>query len=122
MGKVSKNYLSKNLVGSFRGLPGVLRARKYTAKESVRKELEAIPAYTLFKPAKQIFQRRLTRVYFNNFQWSIDLMTMINLAQYNKQIKYVLISIDNFSKYLRTAFLKNKVAGTVLQALKQMFK
>lgn len=73
-------------------------------------------AYALQKPVRHRF--RTTNVTSINEQWDIDLLSVINLAENNDGVKYLLFAIDIFSRKLHVQPLKNKTAKSVLDAMK----
>ena len=66
------------------------------------------------KPPKKIYITNKTNVYHIDDTWSLDIL---NLKDYgpenNRGYRYVLVTIDNFSKYGWTVPLKNENAQTI---------
>lgn len=57
-----------------------------------------------------------------NAQWDGDLASMENISKYNNGIKFLLILIDIFSRFLIVKPLKDKKkSDTVAKALKSIF-
>lgn len=56
-----------------------------------------------------------------NAQWDGDLASMENISKYNNGIKFLLILIDFFSRFLIVKPLKDKKNDTVAKALKSIF-
>ena len=52
---------------------------------------------------------------------AIDLISVENLSEHNKEYNYILTAIDYFSRNVWAKPLKNKEAWTVLTALKCVF-
>ena len=52
--------------------------------------------------------------------WSLDLAFVDKLAQYNHDVKYLLVAVDCMSRYLRVQPLKSKYATTTAEAFKLM--
>jgi hypothetical protein len=50
-------------------------------------------------------------------QLDVDLLDMQSLAKYNDNVKYLLVTIDVFSRYVRVRPLKNKTAKAVEKSL-----
>ena len=71
------------------------------------------------KPPKKNYDTNKTDVYYIDDIWSLD---MIDLKDYspknNRGYRYVLVTIDNFSKYGWTIPLKNKNAQTIKDSFK----
>ena len=55
-------------------------------------------------------------------QWSMDLADMIKYATYNDGLKYILVIVDVFSKYLWLWKLKGKTGESVAEALSNIFR
>ena len=55
-------------------------------------------------------------------QADVDLMDMTQLAEYNDGVHFVLLHIDDFSRYVRTVPLHSKTGKEVAQALESIFR
>ena len=119
---IKRVYSNKNLRGAFTGFPAFVKARKYKDFKKVKEALQELESYTLHKRVLKKIPRRVTRVFFANYQWSIDLMSTQNVAKYNRGINYVMVIICNFSKFLITKNLKSKSAIDVETALASVLK
>ena len=89
-----------------------------------RKELKAWlktqETYGIHKPARRRFKRPRVMVSGIGKQADVDLMDMTQLAEYNDGVRFVLLHIDDFSRYVRT--LHSKTGKEVAQALKSIFR
>ena len=66
------------------------------------------------KPPKKNYPRNKTDVYHIDDIWSLDILDLKDYcAENNKGYRYVLVVIDNFSKFVWTIPLKNKNAQTI---------
>ena len=66
------------------------------------------------KPPKKNYPTNKTDVYFIDDIWSLDILDLKDYGpENNKGYRYVLVTIDNFSKYGWTIPLKNKNAQTI---------
>jgi len=74
------------------------------------------------KPARRNFHRSTVVVTGIDAQWDGDLASIENIAKYNDGIKFLLILIDIFSRFLIIKPLKNKKSLTVANALKLIFE
>ena len=79
-------------------------------------------AYRLHKPVRKIFPRRKTLSYFPNDLLQVDLAELILFARVNRGIRYLLVAIDVFSKFLYVIPLKRKNKDEMLKAFKILFK
>jgi hypothetical protein len=76
----------------------------------IKKWLQNQDDYSLQRPIRRQFKR--ARVVVSSFdeQLDVDLLDMQSLAKYNDNVKYLLVTIDVFSRYVRVRPLKNKTA------------
>ena len=69
------------------------------------------------KPAKKIYPTNKTIVKSIDDTWSADLLDLIDYGvKNNRGYRYILVLIDNFSKYGWGIPLKNKYATTIKEA------
>ena len=79
-------------------------------------------ANELHKPVKRKFQKRRVFVPDIDDTWAADLVEMGKFSEWNKNIKYLLMVIDVFSKFGWIKPLKNKQGATVARAFEEIFK
>lgn len=79
-------------------------------------------AYSLQKPIRHRFKNANVRVTTINEQWDIDLLSMDNLAGDNDGVRFLLCAIDIFSRKLYIKPVKNKMAKSVLEAMKELLQ
>ena len=66
------------------------------------------------KPPKRNYATNKTDVYFIDDIWSLDILDLKDYGpENNRNYRYVLVIIDNFSKFGWTIPLKNKIAQTI---------
>ena len=66
------------------------------------------------KSPKENYAINKTDVYHNDHTWSLDILDLKDYGpENNRGYRYVLVTIDNFSKYGWTVPLKNKNAQTI---------
>ena len=66
------------------------------------------------KPPKKYYNTNKTNVYYIDDTWSLDILDLKDYGpKNNRGYRYVLVIIDNFSKYGWTIPLKNKNAQTI---------
>ena len=66
------------------------------------------------KPPKKYYATNKTNVYYIDDTWSLDILDLKYYGpENNRNYRYVLVNIDNFSKYGWTIPLKNKNAQTI---------
>ena len=64
----------------------------------------------LFYGTKKKYKRLKVEVRSVNEQWQIDLMDMTSLERYNSRVKYLLVVIDVYSRFVWVKKLRNKNA------------
>lgn len=74
----------------------------------------------LHKSARRNFPRRKVRILGLNDLNQIDLISLIPYAKFNRGHKYILVSIDTFSKYVWAKPLKQKNGKEVADAMKKI--
>ena len=89
-------------------------------KSQIKKWLRQQETYSLHKPAKRP-QTTSIQVSFPDEQWSADLMDMSEFSQENDGIKFVLLVVDTFTKFMWAVALKNKSSKSVSEAFQQIF-
>lgn len=84
--------------------------------------LRGLDAYTLHKHARQPKPRNPTFVYNTRHQWQVDLVETGDLASENNNIRYLLMVIDIFSRFLWVEPLENKKADTFLKGFQEILR
>ncbi|CAG2232029.1 unnamed protein product [Mytilus edulis] len=136
--KQKENYVKRiwtnpNHPGAFAGPDKLLKVIRSEGKFDIsRAHLKKILAkedtYSVQKPSRKTFRRNRVVVAGLNAQWDGDLASMENVSKYNSMekynsdIKFLLILIDIFSRFLIVKPLKDKKSDTVTSALKEIFK
>jgi transposase InsO family protein len=87
----------------------------------IRKWLQDQEAYSLTRGARRRFGRTRVIVEGVDSQWDADLMDMANITKDNDGIRYVLVMIDIFSRFLWCRPLKTKRGLELVQAFKSIF-
>ena len=89
---------------------------------TIKKILSKEDTYTVQKSPRRNFPRNRVIVSGQNDQWDIDLASMENVSKYNDGVKYLLVVIDIFSRFLMVKTLKDKKSATVAKGLKELFR
>ena len=101
----------------------VKREGRYQIKRKLLKEwLTSQETYGLHNQARRRFKRPRVMVAGVGVQADSDLMDMTQLSVYNDNINYVLVVIDDFSRYVWTKPLKSKNGREVAKAFKDIFQ
>ena len=77
-------------------------------------------AYSLQKPRRHKFKTASVKVSSLGEQLDIDLLSVVNLAEDNDGVKFLLCAIDILSRTLWVLPLKSKTAKEVLNAMKEI--
>lgn len=95
--------------------PGVLGIRK------IRKWLEKQEVYSINRPLKRTFRRNRVVVQKRFDQFDADLADFQKLAGKNNGVKFLLVVIDVFSRYVWVEPLKSKANSVVVNGFKAIF-
>lgn len=100
------NYFDPKKPGAYAGPDKLFKvlSKEYPGKftrDIVSKWLSKQDAYALQKPVRHRFKTANVRVTFIDEQWDIDLLSMINLAEENDGVKYLLFAIDILLRKVR---------------------
>ena len=90
------------------------------SRKKVKQFLHTEPVYTKYRTVIQKTPRLKVIVYDIDEIWSLDLAFNDKFAQYNHDIKYLVVAVDCMYRYLRVQPLKSKHATTTGEAFKLM--
>ena len=90
--------------------------------QHIKNWLKSQETYTLNKSVRRPKPQNRVRVKGLDAQWDCDLGDMQSLAKYNDGIKFILLAIDIFSRYVWVRPLKSKTGTEVAQALSSIFR
>lgn len=112
--------------GSFAGATKLYEIVKKEGKydiglNRIKKFLQNQDAFSLQKKVRRRgFKRRRVIVQGIDYQWEADLADVQNLSEFIKGIKYLLVIVDVFSRFLWVRCLKDKKAQSVIDAFKDI--
>ena len=117
-------YLSPSEPSSLGGVHRLLKhaERHGIAEDEVRNYLQRLEGYTQHKQAKRKFERRKILCVDSRDQYQIDLADMQKFSDENDNFKYLLMSVDCFSRYACSVPVKDKSAREILRGLSIIFK
>ena len=118
--RLSNVYYNPRASESYAGARGLRRRFKDGAK--VSEWLSGQDTYTLHKTPRRRFERRKTIVAGMHEQWQCDLIDVSRLSKHNGGKKFVLTSIDVFSKVANAVPLVNKTSKEMIRGLKILFR
>ena len=89
-------------------------------KHKIQQWLQDQEAYSMTRQARRKFPRSRVVVEGIDSQWDIDLMDMVSLAKDNDGYKYVLVTIDVFSRFTHCQPIQTKSGADIKAALQNM--
>jgi transposase InsO family protein len=115
-------YYDPKHPGSYAGPKKLYEAVKASGKfkigtRRIKQWLKSQETYTMTRHARRKFPRNTYEVPGIDNHWQSDLMDMIKLSSYNDGVKYLMIIIDLFSRYLWILPLKSKTSKEVTDVL-----
>ena len=90
------------------------------SKKKVEKFLQTKTSLTKFGPPIRSFRRLQAFSKYINEIWCMDLAFVDKLASQNNGVKYLLVAVDIFSRFVRVQTMKTKYAKDTLQAYRRM--
>jgi len=119
-------YKDPNNAGSFGGVwPLYLAAKKIIPNltiQDVKKWLKGQDTYTLHKQSYRKFKRNRIYVGGIDHQWELDLVDMQQHSALNDGYRYMLTSIDSFSKMAWIMPLRDKGAKSICDAFREILR
>lgn len=118
--KLNQHYYDPNVSGAYGGVSGLQRSTKLN-KAKVKEWLSHQDTYTLHKPVRRRFKRRLIITGGIDHQFQADLIDMQSLKKYNDDYSYLVTCLDVFSKFAWAIPIKNKTGKSLVWAVSQIF-
>ncbi|XP_069128436.1 uncharacterized protein [Argopecten irradians] len=102
----------------------VLKAAGYSqlGLHKIRRYIQSLDSYSLQKPSRHRFRRARVEVSGPFEQYDADLADVSNLSSENDGIRFLLIVIDVFSRFLWVEPLRSKTGKEVLKAFDRIVK
>lgn len=91
-------------------------------RHKITKWLQDQDGYSLLKPIKYKFKRNRVVVPSIDYMWDMDLADVSNLEKYNHGIKFFMVVIDVFSRYVWVILLKDKKHDSIIKGLDEVLK
>ena len=117
--RLQLNKLYRKGPSAYGSIKSLCKSSGLTRKK-VETFLESKSAYTKFKQRRGKFVRLSARARFINDIWCLDLAQMDKLASDNSGVKYLLVAVDIFSRFVRVEPLKSKSAKSTENAFVKM--
>ena len=126
---LNKNYLDPSHEIGFTSIDKIYKyIRDHTkydiSKQEIKRVLETFDFYTRHRPLKRNFTRAKIIPHTLDYSWGCDLIDFSKppFPAKNKQIKYIAVMIDIFSKFLWCYPLKTKSAKSMVAMFKKAFE
>ena len=123
--KLKKLYTDIERPGAFASreklYKAALAAGLTVSRDDVKDFLTGIKAYTLTVPRRYRFKRNKVLASSPNVVEMADLMDMQKLSKWNDGIKYVLVIICAFRRFVWCVPVKNKNAGSMRQPFLEIY-
>lgn len=123
---LERYYYDPASAGSFSGPDALYRGiasstDRKVSKARIRKWLKTQPSYTLHRTVLKNFRRRKIVTQGLDYLHELDLMDVQKYSKANDGVRYLLVSIDTHSRFVRAQPLKSKQARPVLAAFNLMY-
>ena len=119
--RLEREYFDPKRAGAFSGRTTFQRHTKQS-KSRVKAFLRGKEAYTLHKPVRRRFPRRITYAPHIDMLWQADLADMSLLQAHNRGTRFLLTVIDVFSKFAFVRALKRKTGEELTAAFASILK
>lgn len=86
----------------------------------IKEFLQNQDAFSLQKKVRRRFKRRRVIVQGIDYQWEADLADVQNLSENNNGIRYLLVVVDVFSRFMWVKPLKDKKAQSNIDAFRDI--
>ena len=113
----------------FYGIPPITSIKElYSKTKDTGITYKDVKEFVQNQEVNQLFKRQpRIKYYFPivakdiNEIWQIDIMDMSDIHSVNDNIKYFFVAIDVFSRFAVVIAMKNKLANTIIKAMKESF-
>ncbi len=125
LSRSEERKLQRLYSGSGASAYGSLEALRKTSKLSRNKVytfLHKKGAFTKFRQATRNFQRLKVHAKYIDEIWCMDLAYVDKLAKFNGNVKYLMVCVDVFSRFIRVQPMKAKYASDAKSAFNKMLK
>lgn len=124
---LSSLYFNPKSPGSYLGpekLYQIVKTRGQfkIGRHRIRKWLQDQESYSLTRGARRKYTRSRVIVAGIDSQWDMDLMDMVDISKQNDDYRYVLVSIDIFSRFAHCRPVKSKKGVDIVTALQVILK
>lgn len=122
MSRIKALWTTPRLSGSFQGLSGFLKNRKFGNFKHIRDQLESIDAYSLHRFAAKKYPKRPVLIHLPNYQLIADLLFYDKYGPENLNYKYIVLVIDGFTKFMSAVPIRKKTGAELVRAFKKVYK
>ena len=117
--RFERAYFDARVPYSYGGKTAFMKAIPIKDRKAAGDWLEAQDSYSIHKPFQSKFRRRKIIANFQE-QIQVDLIDLSNIASHNDKHKYLLTSIDVFSKKAFVQPIKSKYSSVVADAFEKI--
>lgn len=117
-----KHATSPGEAASFGGIKALKEHYPNVPIKEIEKFVQTQDWYTKHRQATKKFPRNRVIASGIDAQWQVDLVDLSIIAKHNRNVKFLLTSIDIVSRFACVEPMKNKSADSTLQALKRIFR
>lgn len=119
MRSLAKIYYDPGNPASFSRAQHLIKAvNQRVNKKKIIPWLETQDSYTMHRPVRHRFPRRMYNVRNIDDVWEADLVDLRSISTYNDRYVYLLIVIDSLSKYAWVEPLRDKTSANVAKAFR----
>jgi hypothetical protein len=124
---LQKIYYDPKYPGSYSGPQKLYDAIRVEGKfkiglARIKKWLKSQQTYTLTRSARTRIKRNTVTVAGLDAQWDMDLADVANVSDKNDTVRFLLVMIDIFSRFLWVRPLKSKKGEEVTVAIGDVFR
>jgi len=117
---LQRYWLRESNPGSLAGLQKFVKSRKHVGISEAQKALNKLPTFALFRPQKRKQVRRPVVVFEPNSLIQVDIGDFALLRSSNRNISYLFVGIDVFSKKVYYSTLKHKNISDLAVAVEKL--
>ena len=118
--RIVREYTTLPRPEAFSGINNVAREQGVSNERAAR-ALSGVESYTLHRQYRRPAHKNPYYIYQKRQQWQIDLIFMDKLAQHNDSYKYILVTIDCFSRKCWARPLRSRLAAETVAAMADIF-
>ena len=120
--QIVKSWTNPGAPGAFSGINKLKEHNVRFSTKELKETLKSEPGYTRHAPKRRRFKRRGYMVANINHLWQCDLLDLTTLHKTNNGYKYILVTVDVFSKFAYVEKMKLKSGIALCTAFKKIMQ